>query len=260
MSNEELRQGCNVSDQVTGEATWQLDLTGNKKILDGLLELFSEFFPLPDPAIFAILHMNFIPRIKAPADLVDHACDLFRKVRCGRVTGTVLLARELPPAGGDTMFASMTNAYETLSDGMKKTLEGLRGIHAKSVVFDQRDVPKDRQVEATKMARLAPAMVTKSAVHPVAPRHPETGRRLLYVSPTYTGQFEGWTEEESRPLLHYLFDHASRPENTCRFRWEVGSVAFWDNRVVWHRALNDYHGSRRLMHRVAIAGKGFGPF
>ena len=170
--------------------------------------------------------------------------------------GTILLAREIPEAGGDTMFASMYNAYDTLSDGMKKTLLELRGVHAKATSLDPRNLPPERRFTEAEIA--ATASRTHKAVHPVAPRHPDNGRRLLYVSPTYTAQFEGWTEEESRPLLQYLFDHASRPENTCRFRWEVGSIAFWDNRAVWHRALNDYHGSRRLMHRVAIAGNGFG--
>jgi taurine dioxygenase len=170
--------------------------------------------------------------------------------------GTILLAREIPEAGGDTMFANMYNAYDMLSDGMKKTLQDLRGIHAKATSFDPRNLTPDRRYSQAEIA--ATASRHQKAVHPVTPRHPENGRHLLYVSPTYTGQFEGWTEEESRPLLQYLFDHAARPENTCRFRWEVGSLAFWDNRAVWHRALNDYHGSRRLMHRVAIAGKGFG--
>ncbi len=83
-------------------------------------------------------------------------------------------------------------------------------------------------------------------------RHPETGREILFINPTYTAHFEGWTYDESRPLLDYLFRHATSPENTCRFQWEDGSIAFWDNRSALHYALNDYHGQRRIMHRATI--------
>jgi taurine dioxygenase len=173
--------------------------------------------------------------------------------------GSVLVARELPnTGGGDTLFAGMYAAYDGLSAGLKQTLEGLRAVHAKSRALDPANRPADRRMTEAELRQNA-AVLTREAIHPVAPRHPESGRRVLYVSPTYTTRFEGWTAEESRPLLDYLFAQGSRPENTCRFRWEVGSVAFWDNRSVWHRALNDYHGWRRLMHRVSIAGKGFGP-
>ena len=84
--------------------------------------------------------------------------------------------------------------------------------------------------------------------------HPETGRKALYVNPAFTLRFEGWTAEESAPLLDYLYRHASRPEFTCRFRWQPGSIAFWDNRATWHYAVNDYHGERRLMHRITVSG------
>jgi len=92
------------------------------------------------------------------------------------------------------------------------------------------------------------------AVHPVVIRHPETGRKALYVNPGHTLHFEGWSAADSQPLLQYLYAVATRPEHTCRFRWAPGSVAFWDNRCSWHLALNDYHGSRRLMHRITLAG------
>jgi taurine dioxygenase len=170
--------------------------------------------------------------------------------------GAVLLARELPEYGGDTLFASMYAAYDALSDGLKKTLNGLNAVHAKKNAFVA--LPKDRQVSAEEKAQIEQKFATREAVHPVTPRHPESGRRVLFVNPTYTSRFEGWTEQESRPLLDYLFRHAQRPEFTYRFQWREGSIAFWDNRSVWHYALNDYHGSRRLMHRICVKGTGFG--
>jgi taurine dioxygenase len=170
--------------------------------------------------------------------------------------GAVLLARELPEYGGDTLFASMYAAYDALSDGLKKTLNGLNAVHAKTRAFVE--LPRDRQVSDAEKAKIERQFAAREAVHPVTPRHPESGRRVLFVNPTYTVRFEGWTEKESRPLLEYLFQHAVRPEFTYRFQWREGSIAFWDNRSVWHYALNDYHGSRRLMHRICVNGTGVG--
>jgi len=179
----------------------------------------------------------------------DHSFD-----KCGPL-GSVLLARELPPFGGDTMFASMYAAYDALSDGLKKTLNGLRAVHAKKNAFVA--LPKDRAVSAAEKAEIEAKFALRDAVHPVTPFHPESGKRVLFVNPTYTVRFEGWTEKESKPLLDFLFQHAARPEFTYRFQWREGSIAFWDNRAVWHYALNDYTGERRLMHRIALKGTGF---
>ena len=179
----------------------------------------------------------------------DHAFD-----RCAPL-GSILLARELPDYGGDTMFASMYAAYDALSDGLKKTLEGMRAVHAKTRAYVA--LPSERDVSAAERAAVNKQFAAREALHPVAPVHPESGRRLLFVNPTYTVRFEGWTEKESEPLLKYLFQHAARPEFTYRFQWQPGSIAFWDNRSVWHYALNDYHGERRLMHRIGLKGTGF---
>ncbi|MGD1703755.1 TauD/TfdA dioxygenase family protein [Dapis sp. BLCC M229] len=84
--------------------------------------------------------------------------------------------------------------------------------------------------------------------------HPETGRKALYVNINHTKHFQGWTVPESQPLLDYLFQHQVRPEFTCRFRWQHGSLAFWDNRCTQHNPVNDYHGFKRIMHRVTLAG------
>ncbi len=92
------------------------------------------------------------------------------------------------------------------------------------------------------------------ATHPVVARHPETGRKVLYLGPVYSDRFLGWTRDESRPLMDYLAGVMTRPANTCRLRWEEGSLAMWDNRAVAHYALDDYPGQRRVMHRITVAG------
>ena len=165
--------------------------------------------------------------------------------------GSILLAREVPPRGGDTMFASMGQAYDALSEGLKETLKGLRAVHSSRHVFGAMSL----EAKPDRKGRLInPGLATQDAVHPVVIRHPETGRPTLYVNATFTLRFEGWTEEESKPLLNFLYQHAARPEFQTRFRWEEGSIAFWDNRATWHYALNDYQGERRLMHRITIEG------
>jgi len=168
--------------------------------------------------------------------------------------GSVLLAREVPPRGGDTLFASMWQAYDALSAGLKKTLEGLRAMHSSRHVFG---VQARRERDMGDRLRNAD-QATQDAVHPVVIRHPDSGRKILYVNRTFTTRFEGWTVEESRPLLELLYAHASRPEFQTRFQWKKGSIAIWDNRSTWHLAVNDYHGERRLMHRITLEGTPIG--
>ena len=165
--------------------------------------------------------------------------------------GSMLVAREVPDHGGDTMFASMYAAYDALSDGLKRTLEGLRAIHSSRHVFGRDAAYHGNDLKG----RLHnPDAATQDAVHPVVIRHPDTGRKALYVNRNFTIGIEGWTREESAGLLDFLYRHGERPEFTCRFRWANGSVALWDNRSTWHFAINDYHGQRRLMHRITIEG------
>ena len=162
---------------------------------------------------------------------------------------SMLIAREVPPAGGDTLFANMYLAYETLSDGMKRLLDGLVAINSSA----RADVSRTREDRLKDSAR-ADAKKEYVATHPVVRVHPETGRRALYVNIAHTVGFEGMTEEESAPILDYLFRHQTRPELTCRFRWRPGSLAFWDNRCAQHNAINDYPTHRRVMHRITLAG------
>lgn len=160
--------------------------------------------------------------------------------------GSMLLAREVPPYGGDTEFASQYLAYEALSEGLKRLLDGLVAVNASSKA-DVTRTREDRVREEEKSKEYA-------AEHPVVRVHPETGRKALYVNIGHTVRFRGMTEQESAPLLEYLFQHQVKLEFTCRFHWEAGSLAFWDNRCTQHNPVNDYHGHRRVMHRITLAG------
>ena len=164
-------------------------------------------------------------------------------------TATMLIARELPPFGGDTLFASSYAAFEALSPGLQQTLRGLKAVKssAKAAVTKTRE---DRLADSA-TDKATTALISE---HPVVRTHPETGRQALYINPGHTVRFAGWTEEESEPLLKYLFDFQVRPEFTCRFTWRPASIALWDNRCVLHNPVNDYHGYRRLMHRITLKG------
>ncbi|MCX6522825.1 MAG: TauD/TfdA family dioxygenase [Actinobacteria bacterium] len=167
---------------------------------------------------------------------------------------TLLYAIDVPAAGGDTLWSSQVAAHDVLSDAMQRLLAPLRAVQtgwphgtsgpgqgaavSRSVVMTRNDPSADREV-----------------LHPVVRVHPVTGRSALFVNPVYTQRFEGMTVEESRPLLQFLFDHAVRPEFTCRLRWTPGTLAIWDNRCLLHLAINDYDGSRRLLHRTTTAGE-----
>ena len=168
---------------------------------------------------------------------------------------SLLYAVEIPPTGGDTMFANQYMAYDALSPGLKATLGELRSVHRPDHyrkaffegAFDDRSM-KMRDDEAAR------ANVMKESVHPVIRTHPETSRKALFVNNSYTRYFEGWTEEESKPLFQWLMGHAVRPEFTCRFRWSPGAVAIRDNRCAMHHPINDYHGHRREMMRIVVEG------
>ena len=160
---------------------------------------------------------------------------------------SMLYAVEIPPHGGDTLFANQYLAYETLSEGLKEMLNGLVAVN----VSTKPEVSKTREHRLRDAGDELKAFESK---HPVVRTHPETGRKALYVNNAHTLKFEGWTEGESRSLLNYLFEHQVKPEFTCRFRWSRGCLAFWDNRCTQHNPVNDYQGYRRVMHRVTLAG------
>jgi taurine dioxygenase len=168
--------------------------------------------------------------------------------------GSVLYAREVPAYGGDTMFANQYLAYETLSDGMKSMLGQMRAMHSARKSYGLYSPRAVANVESSMRIR-ATEEAHREVDHPVVRTHVESGRKSLYVHGIFTTRFQDMTEEESAPVLDYLYQHAVRPEFTCRFRWKKGSIAFWDNRCVQHNAINDYNGQRRVMHRVTIEGE-----
>lgn len=162
---------------------------------------------------------------------------------------TLLLAREVPPQGGDTLFASQTAAHDALSAGMQRLLAGLRCINT-SAKADTSRTREDRIAEGGKEERRI-----LEAEHPAVCVHPETGRRALFMNVAHTLRFADLTEEESAPLLQFLHAHQRKEEFTCRVRWEPGTLVMWDNRSTQHYPINDYHGYRRVMHRITLAGE-----
>lgn len=166
--------------------------------------------------------------------------------------GSALYAREVPPLGGDTLFAGMYAAFEALSPGLQQTLLGLEAIHGSAHVFGARALAAAGEERGSRFHNADQA--TQEAVHPVVIAHPISGRRALYVNPQFTLRFKGWTDEESAPLLRYLGEVGTRAEHVLRLQWRPGTLALWDNRATWHQAVNDYHGQRRLMHRVTMEG------
>jgi taurine dioxygenase len=173
---------------------------------------------------------------------------------------TILYAKETPAVGGDTMFANMYLAYEALSAPMQAALSGVRtwnvGDRQKLRQGKAGGLPREGSYRgnATMAAKVRdPGALQTESAHPLVRTHPETGRRALYIG-NHTQSLHGFKPAEARAIIDFLMAHAVQPEFTCRFRWQVGSMAIWDNRCTQHRVLNDYHGRRRCMHRITIAG------
>ncbi|MFT5540361.1 MAG: taurine dioxygenase [Alphaproteobacteria bacterium] len=167
--------------------------------------------------------------------------------------GSALYARQLPSVGGDTLFTHMGAACDRLSDGLKATLRTLRAIHVR-LNFPEKCPAVMCTVSEEEHAMMRERYTGVEASHPVIGRHPGSGREILYLNHIYSDRFDGWTREESRPLIEHVCNLASQPENMCRFHWAPGSLALWDNRAVLHYALDDYPDEHRLMHRCIVRG------
>lgn len=191
------------------------------------------------------------PVLKLPEETINfggiwHSDTTYLETPAG---GASLYALELPPLGGDTIFCNMGMAYETLPEDIKDKIDHLKAHHTSSKAA----------VSKTRVNRVADAGDSSApeefnSLHPVVRTHPESGERTLYVNEAHTVRFEGWTEEDSEPLLNMLYLHARKPEFQCRFRWSLGAVVIWDNRSSHHYPINDYDGHRRLLHRVSLKG------
>lgn len=165
--------------------------------------------------------------------------------------GSILRAIDVPPVGGDTLFVSMGMAFDTLSPTLQTFLMGLSAWHSSRHVFGAAAADS----EAVKSGRLANAdAATQDVLHPIVIRHPLSGRKGLFVNPVFTTRIDGLTPAESDALLQFLYAHCQQPELHCRVRWNAGDITMWDNRATWHKAINDYHGYRRYMHRITVNG------
>ena len=165
--------------------------------------------------------------------------------------GSILVARTLPPKGGDTLFIHMGEAYDSLDEATKAEIEGLSAFHTADHIYS----PDGIYAQTDQGATLRGQDLKTGAVHPLVVRHPRTGRRLLYVNPSFTLNIVGQTRAESLPLLQRLWAAAMREELQGRVEWRDGTVAIWDNRTTWHYAMNDYHGHAREMHRITLSGE-----
>jgi taurine dioxygenase len=197
-------------------------------------------------------HPELLEIIKEPEDKLNfgggwHSDMSFLEVPA---LGSILYALEVPQYGGDTLFASQSKAYDALSDGMKDMLSGLSAVHSASREYSA----KGASAQARSSMQSTQVQEAPEYEHPVVRTHPQTGRKGLYINPAFTLRFSGMTKRESKPLLDFLFEHSRDERFTCRFRWQKGSLAFWDNRCCWHYALNDYPGQRRHMRRATING------
>ncbi|HTU09612.1 MAG TPA: TauD/TfdA family dioxygenase [Allosphingosinicella sp.] len=214
-------------------------------------ERFGELFRNNSPTIVAMDGHPQVEIIRKEPEEKSNIGDEWHTDQAHRPNpcmGTILYSREVPPYGGDTLFANTAAAYAHLPAYLRQQIEGLEAVQSSAFLIAQtaeRTGDPDGKFGRAKVN-------SDDCVHPVVRVHAETGRPVLYVNPAYTHRFVGWTREESIPLLEALYRHVLRPEYTCRFRWTKGAIAFWDNRQTWHYAVNDYAGHRREMHRLIV--------
>ena len=216
--------------------------------MDALYRLAAQFGnPVPYPYVDGVPgHPEIVEIRKLPEETLNfggiwHSDTTYLKEPA---MGAMLYAVEVPDEGGDTLFASMYRAFDCLSPGLQAFLAPLNALN---------EADKSA-VSATRQGRRTAPPKGLVAEHPVVRAHPGTGRPALYVNPAHTTRFTGMTGQESQPILDHLFRVQCQPELTCRFRWEQGSLAFWDNRACQHYPLNDYHGQMRCLYRISLGG------
>lgn len=178
----------------------------------------------------------------------DHSYDI------DPALGSMLVARELPPTGGDTLFASMYAAYEALPDDLREIVDNNSALHSGRHIFADGGAYDTIPDFRGRIGNTEAGDELVDTIHPMVIKHPLSGKPALFVNPGFTLGIDGMTNEEAAPILQRLYDHAGQDQFSCRFAWEPGSIAFWDNRAVWHLAQNDYAGHRRVMHRITLDG------
>jgi len=169
---------------------------------------------------------------------------------------TLLYAVQTPPKGGDTLYVNTAAAYDALSDGMKQMIGGLVGVASGGL---KNKKGGGRAAHLSRIGSITQQNVDRAdgfeSKHPIVRTHPETGRKSLYLSSLHTIRLDGFTEEESKPLIDWLNDHCVEPDFSCRVRWEPGQLTIWDNRTTLHNAINDYPGARRQMRRLTVGAE-----
>ena len=200
-------------------------------------------------------HPNVVPIIKEPEQKLNFggAWHTDTSYMEKPPKATCLYALEVPSRGGDTLFANTTKAYAALSDGMKAMVGSLIGVFTPSMVHGKQGAYSAKQLNLD--TKEAPEVAEQRVLHPVIRTHPETGEKSIYATPVHCERFENMSRSESLPLMNYLYEFATRPEFTTRLRWQPGTLAIWDNRCVFHNAINDYAGERREVHRVTLQGE-----
>lgn len=203
-------------------------------------------------------HPEIIVVAKTPEDQFNFGGDWHSDITYAKQPplGSILYARDVPPQGGDTLFANQYLAYEMLSKGMKAVVAGLSAVHSAKNVYSARGaLAAENYREGQRGTNvIIDDAAEEESFHPIVRTHPETGRNALFVNAPFTVGIKGMKREESEPILEYLYSYCTRPDFTCRFAWRKNSIAFWDNRCVQHYALNDYPGQERVMHRLTING------
>ena len=213
----------------------------------GAININRFFAPVPDyPKIAQVLKEPTQQQNIGEVWHTDHSYDQIPAL------GSILVARDLPATGGDTLFVSQITAYDALDSAMKEQLESLTATHSSRHVFGAKSSPKNSDDMKGRIGN--PEAATQDAIHPLIIKHPFSGKPVIYVNPQFTIRINELNEQQSEQLLQQLFEHCTDERFQHRFQWQPGSIAFWDNRATWHRAMNDYAGHRRLMHRITIEG------
>jgi len=242
---QELREGLNTHGVIVFR-NQEMDVEQFMRFGQG----FGPLFVNNSPATKAISGYPMVEDMRKEADEKTNIGDEWHTDQSNKEHPcwmTILHGIDIPPFGGNTSFLSTAAAYDALPESLKTLLGTLEAEHSSEFILRnaiERMGNDDNRFNLSK--------ATARAIHPVVKKHPETGRKVIYVNPGYTSHFVGWTRDDSRALLDVIYRHALRQEFVCHVKWQPGTVAIWDNRQTWHYASNDYQGHRREMRRIVV--------